>query len=204
MDEKLREIEKAGRQDKISAMRRAKQELSSKSGKIDDKLSGGVFKTRKKVNPSEISVGTEVFVPSMQSYGTVQALPDKNGNTEVAVGAMKLKINVSALELSDKIPEKKKKPQRTVSGGGMKRSAATVKSEIDLRGMYLDDAIAAVDKYIDDAALAHLNTVTIIHGRGTGVLKKGITDYLKSNKTVTSFRLGKYGEGGDGVTVVEL
>lgn len=204
VDEKLREIEKAGRQDKISATRRAKQELSSKSGKIDDKLSSGVFKTRKKVNPSELSVGTEVFVPSMQSYGTVQTLPDKNGNTEVAVGAMKLKINVSALELSDKTPEKKKKPQRTVSGGGMKRSAATVKSEIDLRGMYLDDAIAAVDKYIDDAALAHLNTVTIIHGRGTGVLKKGITDYLKSNKTVTSFRLGKYGEGGDGVTVVEL
>ena len=203
IDNKIKEAEKAAREksesDKIKALQKAKQDISHRITGIEDKISDTTFKVRKKVKPNQLLAGTTVFIPSMNSKGTAINPPDKNGNLEVMVGILKIKTHIDSIELAE--DENKKTEKSYVSRS---YSTRAVSSEIDLRGMTLDEAIATVDKYIDDAVMSHLNTVTIIHGRGTGVLKSGITNYLRSNCSVKSFRLGKFGEGGDGVTVVEL
>ncbi|MBO4897280.1 MAG: endonuclease MutS2 [Clostridia bacterium] len=201
IDEKIKAAEKAAKGGGADELRRIKGELSKQSGEFQDKLTGRVFETSKKVKPEDIKAGTPLYVPSMNSSGTAVAPPDKNGRVDVEVGGMRIKTNISAVELDLSKPKEEKKRGRTIPN--LKRESVA-KSEVDLRGMSLEEALSVVDKYIDDAVMSHLNTVTIIHGRGTGVLKKGITDYLKGNKSVSSFRLGKYGEGGDGVTIVEL
>jgi len=203
--EKMREIEKAARgnyKDKAKAMQEAKNALGKNIGKLDDKLTKGLFKTHKNPKPEEVKIGMEIYLPAMDAEGEVLTLPDKGGNLEVSIGGMKIKTKLSTIELMPEKPKKKEPKSKTPAAFYKKDNAA--KSEIDLRGMYLDDAIAAVDKYLDDALMGHLNTVTIIHGRGTGVLKSGISDYLRGHRFVKSFRMGALSEGGDGVTVVEL
>ena len=201
IDEKIREAEKAAKGGGAAEMRRIRQELSRQSGEFEDKIASRVFETSKKAKPEDIKEGTPLYVPSMNSAGLAAGPPDKNGRIEVVVGGMRIKTNISAVELDLTEPKKENKKVRTIPT--VKRGSMA-KSEVDLRGMSLEEALSVVDKYIDDAVMSHLHTVTIIHGRGTGVLKKGITDYLKGNKSVSAFRLGKYGEGGDGVTIVEL
>ena len=201
IDEKIREAEKAAKSGGSDQMRRIKQELTKKADDFEDKIAGRVFETSKKVLPGDIKKGTPLYVPSMNSSGLAAGPPDKNGRIEINVGGMRIKTNISAVELDMKKPANEKK--KAASMPHVKRESIA-KSEVDLRGMSLEEALSVVDKYIDDAVMSHLNTVTIIHGRGTGVLRQGITEYLKTNKSVSSFRLGKYGEGGDGVTVVEL
>ncbi|MBQ6907802.1 MAG: Smr/MutS family protein, partial [Clostridia bacterium] len=126
--------------------------------------------------------------------------PDADGNVKLQVGIMKITSNIKNLRLkNDKNAEKHISKQRASS---LKLSA--VKPEIDLRGMMLEDALYATEKYLDEAYLGGLNTVTVIHGKGTGILRKGIHDMLKTNPCVKSFRLGVYGEGETGVTIVEL
>ncbi len=202
--QKMREIEKAAKgsyKDKARVMQSARGELSHNIGDIDDKLTRGLFKTHKNPKPEEIKMGMEVFLPAMSAEGEVLTLPDKSGNIEVSIGGMKIKTKLSTIELMPEKP-KKKEPKVKIPAAFYKGNA--VKSEIDLRGMILDDAILAVDKYLDDAVMSHHNVVTIIHGRGTGVLKAGITEFLKGNRSVKNFRMGALSEGGDGVTVVEL
>ena len=202
--QKMREIEKAGKgsyKDKAKALQSARGELSHNIGDIDDKLARGLFKTHKNPKPEEIKIGMEVYLPAMSAEGEVLTLPDKSGNIEVSIGGMKIKTKLSTIELMPEKP-KKKEPKVKIPAAFYKGNA--VKSEIDLRGMILDDAIVAVDKYLDDAVMSHHNVVTIIHGRGTGVLKAGITEFLKGNRSVKSFRMGALSEGSDGVTVVEL
>lgn len=203
IDNKIKEAEKAAREksesEKIKALQRAKQDISQSITGIEDKISDSTFKVRKKVKPNQLLAGTTVFIPSMNSKGTAINPPDKNGKLEVMVGILKIKTHIDSIELAE---DENTKTEKSYISRSYAQHAAS--SEIDLRGMTLDEAIAAVDKYIDDAVMSHLNTVTVIHGRGTGVLRSGITDYLRSNRSVKSFRLGKFGEGGDGVTVVEL
>ena len=203
IDDKIKEAEKAAREktesEKIKALQKARQDIAGSISGIENKISDPAFRVRKKVKPSDIMPGSTVFIPAMNSKGTAVNTPDKNGNLEVSVGILKIKTNIDSIELAE--DEKPKTEKSYVRRSHTQRS---VSSEVDLRGMTLDEAIATVDKYIDDAVMMHLNTVTIIHGRGTGVLRSGITDYLRSNRSVKSFRLGKFGEGGDGVTVAEL
>ncbi len=204
ISQKMREIEKAAKgtyKDKARVMQEARNTLGKNIGDIDDKLTRGLFKTHKNPKPEEIKLGMEIYLPAMSAEGEVLSLPDKSGNIEVSVGGMKIKTKLSTIEIMPEKP-KKKEPKVKIPAAFYKGNA--VKSEIDLRGMILDDAIAAVDKYLDDAVMSHHNMVTIIHGRGTGVLKAGITEFLKSNRSVKSFRMGALSEGGDGVTVVEL
>jgi len=204
ISEKMREIERAAKgtyKEKARAMQEARTSLGKNIGEIDDKLTRGLFKTHKNPKPEEIKIGMDIYLPAMSAEGEVLSLPDKNGNLEVMVGGMKIKTKLSTIEIMASKP-KKQEPKTKIPAAFYKGNA--VKSEIDLRGMILDDAIAAVDKYLDDAVMSHHNVVTIIHGRGTGVLKAGITEFLKSNRSVKSFRMGALSEGGDGVTVVEL
>ena len=150
--------------------------------------------------PKTVKPGDRVKILTLGAEGTVLAAPDEKGEVSLQAGAMKFKANLSQLRMlkAAQPPEKSTVKAKT---GMMTR---TVKSECDVRGMSLEEALGAVSLYLDEAVLAGLNEVYIIHGKGTGILRAGIQQDLRKNKHVKSFRRGVYGEGEDGVTVVTL
>jgi DNA mismatch repair protein MutS2 len=149
--------------------------------------------------PETLNVGDTVELTSLGARATVLTAPDAKGECTVQAGAMKLKANLRDMRLC--APEKPKKPR-----GGSKISVAprAVERECDVRGMNTEEAILAVDMFLDGAAINKLHEVNIIHGKGTGVLRAGVQKHLKAHPAVEEFRLGRYGEGEDGVTVVTL
>jgi DNA mismatch repair protein MutS2 len=155
--------------------------------------------------PRPLAVGDKVFITTVSKEGVITAMKDKKGMYSVTAGILKTKVAEDKIRLLDgKVkfvsPEKPK-----VSEGKVKKSVAgTFKSEIDVRGMIGDDAWFVVDKYLDDAVLAAIPTVRIIHGKGTGALKAALWKYFKADKRIKSFRHGEYGEGDAGVTVITL
>ncbi len=149
--------------------------------------------------PKDLKVGESVQIPHLGTKGRVLTVPDANGELMVQAGILKLKAHVSQLKRDR---EDAKPLARTHSDIDM--TTRTVKMECDLRGMSLDEAIDAADKYLDDAVLSSLSEVYIIHGKGTGTLRSGVKEHLRKHAHVKSFRAGKYGEGEDGVTVVTL
>ena len=159
---------------------------------------------------TSVKIGDYVEITHLGTSGTVASLPDQKGEVQVQAGPLKLKVPLKSLRAAK--PPKKEKSKWTPALGkdSSKASAAvnirdrSVATEIDVRGMNLEEAILAVDLYLDNAALQSLGEVYIIHGKGTGVLRAGIQDHLRRHPLVKSFRLGKYGEGEDGVTVVTL
>ena len=159
---------------------------------------------------TSVKIGDYVEITHLGTSGTVASLPDQKGEVQVQAGPLKLKVPLKSLRAAK--PPKKEKSKWTPALGkdSSKASAAvnirdrSVATETDVRGMNLEEAILAVDLYLDNAALQSLGEVYIIHGKGTGVLRAGIQDHLRRHPLVKSFRLGKYGEGEDGVTVVTL
>ncbi|MGN0733740.1 MAG: endonuclease MutS2 [Emergencia sp.] len=157
------------------------------------------------VKASEVKVGSRVKVLSLNQNGEVMSLPDKDGNLMVKMGMMKANLNLDDLVLIVDGTEKKKKPKTRSSYGSLYKSKAqNVSITINVQGKNLDDAVMDVDKYLDDAYVAGLEEVTVIHGRGEGILSKGLRNMMKRHKHVASFRKGNYNEGGDGVTIVKL
>lgn len=150
--------------------------------------------------PSQLKIGDSVKVLSLGQIGTVATLPDKNGEVAVQVGIMKVNVPLTQLKLAEAYVEKKPKRQAKTN---MMRSAS-VKNEVDLRGLNVDEAMLILDKYLDEAYLAHHQSVRIIHGVGTGALKAGLQKFFRGHHHVKTFRPGGYGEGGLGVTVIEL
>lgn len=179
------------------------QEVREKIKKNLDELEEEVLKPKEvsysKI-PENLKEGQTVYIVPLDQNGIVLSLPDKSGNVEVQAGILKMTVHISNLRIAEEKEEEIKKGYSRF----INEKAQSISNSIDVRGMTLDDALLEVGKYIDDAYLAGLNQVTIIHGRGTGVLRSGIAQFLRNNKHVKSFRLGKYGEGGDGVTIVEL
>ncbi len=158
---------------------------------------------KKELKPSDLSIGEAVKVLSMNLDGTVLTRPDSKGYVLVQMGIMRSKIHISELELIDEKSAEKK----NVSGsaGSLKFSKSlSVSPEINLIGKTVDEAIAELDKYLDDAYMAHLPEVRIVHGKGTGALRKGIQSYLKGLSIVKEFGHAAYGEGDSGVTVVKF
>jgi len=156
------------------------------------------------VLPRPLKVGDEVLIYDLQKQATVTKLADKNNNVEVQAGAVKMRIKVEKLRLLDKKPQK---PTAKKSAPTMRRTESTpqaVKSSLDLRGMTVDEAILEVDRFIDMSLRTSLNEFTIIHGKGTGALRSAVQSYLRGSTFVKSFRLGTFGEGESGVTIVEL
>lgn len=151
--------------------------------------------------PAQLKIGDSVKVLSLGQIGTVASLPDKNGEVAVQVGIMKVNVSLGQLKLAEAYVEKKPKRAATKSGG---LRMSSVKNEVDLRGLNVDEAMLILDKYLDDAYLAHHQSVRIIHGVGTGALKAGLQKFFKGHHHVKTFRPGGYGEGGLGVTVIEL
>lgn len=159
--------------------------------------------------PRPLRKGDHVIVSDTGRKGIVVTPPDGKGNCFVQVGIMKTKIDVSKLRLVEK-QEAKKQTKNPVKGTGIStkgvesRMTRRAQSELDIRGYASDDGIYEVDNFLDDAVMSGLSVVTIIHGKGTGVLKKAVRNHLKHHPHVKSSRKGVYGEGEDGVTVVEL
>ena len=151
--------------------------------------------------PKNLMAGSSVFIIDIGQNGTVLTPPKADGNVALQVGIMKMTSHISNLRLVKDVQNEKTALNKS-KGGGLRLE--NIKNEIDLRGNMLEDATQLAEKYIDDAYLSSLNQVTIIHGKGTGVLRKGIHDMLKRHPNVKSYRLGVYGEGETGVTVVEL
>lgn len=152
--------------------------------------------------PSDFKLGTGVKVLSLNLNGHVTSLPDKDGNMDVQMGILNSKINIKDLEIIDE-PDIKAPGFKKGSGGKIKMQKSTdVSMEINLIGKTVDEAISALEKYLDDAYIAKLPQVTIIHGKGTGKLRSAIQSYLKKCKYVDSYRNGTFGEGGSGATIV--
>ncbi len=145
--------------------------------------------------------GDTVYITSLKQKGTVISGPDENKNIQVQAGIIKLKIHSSLLKPTE---EEKVSIQKTGSGKALSNQARSISLELSVRGQTLDEALDNADKYLNEAALSGLKTVTIIHGKGTGTLKNGIHQLLKKHPLVKTFRLGRFGEGEHGVTVVEL
>ncbi len=188
---------------KIEALRK---ELADSMGNLQPSVKSMIVpkvsnKEIKDLKIKDLKPGDEVKVITLNQEGTVVSVDKKKKEAVVQMGIMKMTLPFKALQIAQK--EKKsivtKSTRKIISS-----KSGSVKSEVDLRGMNLEEAIVEVDKYLDDACVAGLETVTIIHGVGTGVLKKGLQDVLKKNKHVKSQRPGQYGEGGMGVTIVEI
>ncbi len=197
----------------ISDLKRMKKEQNSPDAGINavrkqieksvDNLSEGLLqKVDNTMPPKTVKPGDKVEILTIGSQGTVLAAPNAKNEVEVQAGIMKLKVNLTQLRLVKEQPAKQK-PQTSVRmhTGAMER---TVRMECDVRGMTLDEALAAVDMYLDNAILAGMGEVSIIHGKGTGVLRQGITQHLRRHMHVKESRLGVYGEGESGVTIVTL
>ncbi len=158
--------------------------------------------------PKELKAGDTVLLVNLNTRATVLTPPDAKGECTVQAGALKLKANIADMRLS--APEVQKPRGRQPAGKGsgsgarVSVSARELQTECDVRGMSLEEALLAVDMFLDGAVLNKLGQVYIIHGKGTGILRSGIQQHLKKHPAVKSFRLGKYGEGEDGVTVAEL
>ncbi len=161
---------------------------------------------RKAVNPKTLQIGQGVRVLSMNQKGTVSSLPDAKGNLFVQMGILRSQVNIRDLELIHE--ESVSGPglggrQKGSGGSGIKMSKSrSVSPEINLLGMTVDEAIPQLDKYLDDACIAHLQQVRVVHGKGTGALRAGIHKHLKKVKSVKEFRLAEFGEGDAGVTIV--
>lgn len=197
----MQELLKHAHEDNRRAIEEGRQKLRQGMGKMEEALSEDVFNVKGgHIDPAKLRLGMEVEVTTMNQNATVLTLPDKNGNLRLQMGILQITANVTALREAAKT--KKKKTASYNVGGGF--SAAAVKSEIDLRGMLADEAVLAADKYLDEAAMAHLESVSIIHGKGTGALRAAIHDMLRHHPHARSYRLGKYGEGETGVTIVEI
>lgn len=150
---------------------------------------------------TEVKLGMEAFLPSLNQNVVIISMPDNKGEVQVEAGIMKISVKVKDLRVVEKSVSKaqKKKAKRE-----LKLNKKSVESRVDLRGMDSQEALYVVDKYLDEAYMGNLAEVTIVHGKGTGILRKEVSTMLKRHPHVKSFRLGEYGEGGDGVTIVTL
>lgn len=157
------------------------------------------------MKPSQLKLGESVRIVSMGLKGTVSTMPDNKGNLFVQCGIIRTQTNIRDLVLiQEKDASATAKAGRTGSGKIRMSKSLSISSEINLLGKTVDEAMSMLDKYLDDAYLAHLSTVRIVHGKGTGALRNAVQNHLRKVKYVKSYRLGEYGEGDAGVTIVEF
>ncbi len=203
-DETIRTFQKTGNasiQDLEKSRRRVSEKISEKNEKLALKTGKP---THKALKPNQIQLGDSVKVVSMGLKGTVSSLPDKNGRLFVQCGIIRSQVSLNDLVLLEEETVNAAKMQRSSSGRLKMSKSYSVSPEINLLGRTVDEALAELDKYLDDAYLAHLSSVRIVHGKGTGALRKAVQNYLRKNKTIKNFRQGEFGEGDAGVTIAEF
>ena len=206
-DKTMKDFHRFGKENiSVKEMEQERQRLREKMNKVEKKMT---IKKKaapaKTLKPSDLHLGDGVKVLSMNLKGTVSTLPDSRGYLFVQMGIMRSKVHISDLAILQDDPViTAPNLQRTQTGKIKMSKSASVGVEINLLGKTVDEAVAELDKYLDDAYLAHLPSVRIVHGKGTGALRKGVHQYLRRQKHVKSFRLGEFGEGDAGVTIVEF
>ena len=227
-DQTIKQINRLAAQSGVSKELEAERaKLREQLKKTDDKLAVKAKGPSQPISPKKIKVGDGVKVLSMNLKGTVSTLPNAKGDLYVQMGILRSLVNIRDLELlhedeinatlgdgsslsygSSKAPSKSKKTMgpakgNTTGSGQIKMSKSfSVSTEVNLIGMTVDEALPTMEKYLDDAYLAHMPNVRVVHGRGTGALKNAVHKRLRQLKYVKDFRLGEFGEGGTGVTIV--
>lgn len=204
-DETIRVFQKAEAGISIKDLEKSRQKVRDKISEKNEKLTLKNDKpTHKVLKPTQIKPGDSVKVVSMGLKGTVSSLPDKNGNLFVQCGIIRSKVSLNDLVLIEEETINTGKMQRSSSGKLKMSKSYSVSTEINLLGRTVDEALSELDKYLDDAYLAHLPSVRVVHGKGTGALRNAVHNYLRKNRVVKNYRLGEYGEGDAGVTIVEF
>jgi len=206
LEELRKQEDKDKRQDMMSAareeMRKRMRESESLMSGIDIRV---IAEDENYKLPRPLRVGDKVFLTTVSREGVVTALADKKGLVSVTSGILKTKVTEDKLRLLDGKVKYTSEEKRPTSEGKVKKTVnTTFRPEVDVRGMIGDDAWFVVDKYLDDAVLANIPTVRIIHGKGTGALRAALWKYFKTDKRIKAYRHGEYGEGDAGVTVITL
>ena len=206
-DETIRVYQKAGPNASLKDLEKTRDRLRGEIGKKNEKLALKTQEPKKgrQIKPEQLKIGDSVKILSMGLNGTVSSLPDHKGNLFVQCGIMRSQANVKDLVYADAeaAPAASVLQRKPSSAGKVKMSKSfSISPEINLLGKTVDEALAELDKYLDDAYLAHLSTVRVVHGKGTGALRSAVQSHLKRVKYVKSYRLGEYGEGDAGVTIV--
>lgn len=174
---------------------------------ISNHLADDIQNDKNKLDISDIKPNLDVFISSLGKEGTVLSFPSKSNQVQVQIGSMKMNVDIKYLRKIEKNDTNKNAKTKSITSSVSYKNISksrNIKTEINVLGLTVDEATLVVDKFLDDCAIANLQTVRIIHGKGTGKLKNGIHQFLKTNSHVKSFRLGTFGEGEMGVTVVEL
>ena len=207
-DETIRDINKAAQSGDVRTLEShrssVRKSIDDKNAKLSKKSDKAVKADAKGlVDPAKLKKGDSVRIISMNLKGTVATLPDAKGNLFVLCGIIRTQTNVKDLAYAQE--DEIKTPNMNFSGGAGKlkmSKAMNISAEINLLGRTGDEAISELEKYLDDAYIAHLPSVRIVHGKGTGALRTAVHNYLRRQKHVANYRLGEYGEGDAGVTIV--
>lgn len=203
-DETIRTFQKASQGSSMSDLEKSRDKVRSKLKNTSDKLSlKNQEPSHKPLKPGQLQLGDSVKIVSLGMRGIVNSLPDAKGNLFVQCGIMRSNVNIKDLILIPDEPTitKSKTTQKTNAGKIKMSKTYNISPEINLLGKTVDDALSVLDKYLDDAYLAHLKSVRIVHGKGTGALRNAVQQHLRRTKYVDSFRLGEFGEGDAGVTI---
>lgn len=205
-DDAIRKLNKANAAGmSVAELEKQRQRIKDNINKVDK---GRALKSQapaRQHKASDFHIGDRVHVASLNLDGTVHTLPNQKGELNVTIGIMNYNVNMSDLTIIEEASEMRKLKQKSSGIGKLKMSkTASISPEINLIGMTSDEAIMTLDKYLDDAFLSHISPVRIVHGKGSGILRNAVHNYLKRQKHVKSFRLGSFGEGDYGVTIVEF
>ena len=205
-DETIKNFHRFGKENISAAeMERERERLRKKIKDTSSAPSLKSQKPKKEHKASDFKLGESVRVLSMNLTGTIHSLPDARGNVTVQMGILSSQVHISDLEIIEEQNPFSGSRKKHTGGGRIKMGKSlSVSPEINMLGRTVDEAVSELDKYLDDAILSHLNTVRVVHGKGTGALRKGIHEFLRRQKHVKSYHLAEYGEGDAGVTIVEL
>lgn len=206
-DETIRAFQKAGPGASMKELERQREKLRGQISSKNEKLAMQNSRPASAgLQPEQLKTGDSVKILSMGLKGTVSTLPDRKGNLYVQCGIIRTQANVKDLELlpDNDVTSTVSKGKRASSGKIKMSKSLSVTAELNLLGKTVDEALTVLDKYLDDAYLAHLPSVRIVHGKGTGALRNAVQNHLRRVKYVKSYRLGEYGEGDAGVTIVEF
>lgn len=204
-DESIRKFNHIGKNATASSLEEERGKIRKKLSKTESKLAAKAAKpATKALKPGDLHIGDLVKVHSMGAEGTVSTLPDHKGMLFVQMGIIRSKVSLRDLELIDEPVITSSALTKTGSGKLKLSKTASVSAELSLLGCTCDEAIALLDKYLDDAYLAHLSQVRIVHGKGTGALRQAVHGHLKRQNYIKNYRLGAFGEGDSGVTIVEF